>query len=547
MVRRPPCSRRASACVVAAVVAAYLCLQLLLSTSYDARSAGAAVPLPLLLKLHKTGGTSLASALARAVLCDDAAYGAWRARLDGRAAPAGDAVARGAFGGGAVEALRGARGGGRARTAAGDAVAGALPDGAFRSLSQFCGNYDGHWATKAYRYLGPSGMRLCGGLAPARPRAKLVTLLRDPAPRFVSRLYYELGGSTSLLLAPPFSGNASAWSPGDVRTMEKIVCDACAKINGGHCAWRGGICDTPQEYLVVLSRLGPLGGRGRLQRSGGKREAAYASIAAPNRNRARLADARKRAEHALLHDFAVVGVLEDLHTFFVLLAAELDWPLERLLYATRKSHVAPSTSGGRETPCGRGDDAPADLIQGRLTKRRDERLKKRADALAMRTDAKVEWSGVWPLLGWNDPKKGPLRPETKAYVDKRNADDRALWRVAGETATRRLAAKPGGDADKRRFDALQKAYVAGVVKDGQGFYSFCDWRVKDYERAANRAGPGAAFHSDETDPNAACLRCAAALDDAPCAVAAAPGLPAAATRCRAGVDPGAVDFDLRYE
>ena len=69
--RRPPCSRRASACVVAAVVATYLCVQLLLSTSYDARSAGAAAPLPLLLKLHKTGGTSLASALARAVLCGE--------------------------------------------------------------------------------------------------------------------------------------------------------------------------------------------------------------------------------------------------------------------------------------------------------------------------------------------------------------------------------------------------------------------------------------------------------------------------------------------
>ena len=154
---------------------------------------------------------------------------------------------------------------------------------------------------------------------------------------------------------------------------------------------------------------------------------------------------------------------------------------------------------------------------------------------------------VWPLLGWNAPKKGKLREETQKYIEKRNADDRHLWKAAKALSEERLIMAHNGEESKGRFDALQKAYGAGLIRDAQGFYSFCDWRVKDYERAANRAGPGAAFHSDETDPNAACLRCAAALDDAPCAVAAAPGLPAAATRCRAGVDPGAVDFDLRYE
>ena len=120
-------------------------------------------PLPLYLKLHKTGGTSVASALARVVLNDDAAYGAWRARLDGRE--------------GSSFLLR--------------------------KLGKFCGNYDGHWATQVYRVVGATGMKLCGGVP--RRTARLVTLLRDPTPRFVSRLYYELGGATDLLLKAPFS------------------------------------------------------------------------------------------------------------------------------------------------------------------------------------------------------------------------------------------------------------------------------------------------------------------------------------------------------
>mmetsp|Transcript_5012 Transcript_5012/g.20559 ORF Transcript_5012/g.20559 Transcript_5012/m.20559 type:complete len:205 (+) Transcript_5012:548-1162(+) len=105
-------------------------------------------------------------------------------------------------------------------------------------------------------------MRWCGGSGVpffptrGRARAKLATLLRHPVPRFISRLYYELGGRSDLLLAPPFAARPETWTVRDVERMERITCDACATINRGHCRWRGGLCDAPQEYLVVLSRLG---------------------------------------------------------------------------------------------------------------------------------------------------------------------------------------------------------------------------------------------------------------------------------------------------
>ena len=83
---RLPRSRGALVLGTVAVVGLYLFVQLVVSASFSSpqRSREAAAALPLLLKLHKTGGTSLASALARAVLCGDGLYGAWRARLDGR-------------------------------------------------------------------------------------------------------------------------------------------------------------------------------------------------------------------------------------------------------------------------------------------------------------------------------------------------------------------------------------------------------------------------------------------------------------------------------
>ena len=168
--------RRIYAVVAAGLVGAYILTQLALAAALAGGPSPKDLqrPLPLYLKLHKTGGTSVASALARVVLSDDKAYGAWRARLDGR-------------------------------------------DGsnfAFQKLGKFCGNYDGHWATQVYRVVGATGMKLCGGVP--RRSARLVTLLRDPTPRFVSRLYYELGGATDLLLQAPFSTNASSWTPYDI-------------------------------------------------------------------------------------------------------------------------------------------------------------------------------------------------------------------------------------------------------------------------------------------------------------------------------------------
>ena len=270
----------------------------------------------------------------------------------------------------------------------------------------------------------------------------------------------------------------------------------------------------------------------------------------PNPDRGAISRAREGAARALLEDFGVVGVLEDLHTFLALLAAELAWPLESLLYTTRKAHVAPSVGGAKAAaaPCGRqNSEAGGDLIQGRLTKRRDERLDKRASVEAVKARAGgVQWSNTFPLLGWNAPDKGPLRADTLAYIYRRNADDRKLWELARDTAKRRLADADGGAATKDRFDALQKAYVAGVVRDGQGFYSFCDWRVKDYERAVGRSDPASAFVSAEGDPNAACLRCAATLETRPCTLAASASAAKAEATCRAGVDPANLDFALDY-
>ena len=73
-----------------------------------------------------------------------------------------------------------------------------------------------------------------------------------------------------------------------------------------------------------------------------------------------------------------------------------------------------------------------------------------------------------------------------------------------------------GEESKRRFDALQKAYGAGLIRDAQGFYGFCDWRVKDHERA--------------NDANAECRRCAAALPRRRCRVDGVEAI------CREGVD-----------
>ena len=145
-----------------------------------------------------------------------------------------------------------------------------------------------------------------------------MTLLRDPTPRFVSRLYYELGGATDLLLEAPFSTNASSWTPYDIRRMERIACEACSTINGGHCQWKGGLCDSPQEYTVVLSKLGYYGRRGALQRKGGPVDVPDPHISPPTTNLKRLRQYRQEAERALREDFAVVGVLEDLSTFALL-------------------------------------------------------------------------------------------------------------------------------------------------------------------------------------------------------------------------------------
>ena len=72
-----------------------------------------------------------------------------------------------------------------------------------------------------------------------------------------------------------------------------------------------------------------------------------------------------------------------------------------------------------------------------------------------------------------------------------------------------------GEESKGRFDALQKAYGAGLIRDAQGFYSFCDWRVKDHERA--------------NGANEKCRECAAALPHQKCRVDGAEAV------CREGV------------
>ena len=83
-------------------------------------------------------------------------------------------------------------------------------------------------------------------------------------------------------------------------------------INGGHCQWKGGICDSPQEY-VCLSKLATTGAA---PPAAERRLLMCRSPIASHENLRRLREYRKEAERALREDFAVVGVLEDLSTFF---------------------------------------------------------------------------------------------------------------------------------------------------------------------------------------------------------------------------------------
>ena len=530
-------SRRAFRAAVAAV-ATYSLVQLELLVAIgragSLSSEKATKTLPLMLKFHKTGGTSVASALTRAVLCSDLTYSAWRDLLDSH------------------HALRFCEelsiNSDTDKRKCPLALATVTPPiSMFRMLSRVCGNYDGHWATTVYRYMGPVGMRACGGLLPQRPNTKLITLLRDPMPRFVSRLYYELGGQTELLLKPPFSQNVSSWTSQDIREMERISCEACATINGGHCRWRGGICDSPQEYTVVLSHLAPYGPRGMLERRGSKHEAYLEFVSTPNSGVSALKTARIHAAHALLKDFSVIGVLEDLHSFLVLLALELDWPPDALLYATRKSHINAARANYENTPCARVQ-RDKELIQGRISERRGERLQKRADASKHKQNG-VAFSGVWPLLGWNALIKGPLRPDTKAYIDRRNTDDIYLWTLAQLTARDRFVRAGDSVAHKQRFDALQRAYATGSIRDAHGFYSFCEWQVKDHQRfSTSVTNAGTSLESARESPNALCLQCAASLPTKDCGVFLHSGGASARPlgACRAGFNPD-TDLELRYE
>lgn len=413
------CRRWVIACVVAAVCVLVIEEAIMLTgASFYGRErvAAAEVALPLFVKFHKTGGTSVAATLDRCVASGDLEYSRWRQVVDGS------------------------------------------------PLKKFCGTYDGHWALGAYRTFGSRGARLCGGFFPTRPNAKLVTLLRDPVHRFISRLYYELGGKSDLLLAPPFSRPVAEWSVGDLIEMEAITCRACRDINRGHCHWRGGLCDTPQEYLVVLSQLGLWGPkRGELQTPPASPELA---VSYPS-SRPRRKRALSRALANLQTDFHVVGVLEELHVFLAALAADLRWPLDKLLYTARKVHDGDRIRTDCPKRLRRLSESPAQAL------RSAERHRKRVDAdRAKKTAPAVAWSGVYPLLGWNNlsaPKT--FRNDTLAYARRRNEDDIELWeyarRAARERAPRDLV---------RQFDLLQTAYKRGLVPNSLGFFAFCDWR-----------------------------------------------------------------------
>lgn len=406
-----------------------LCLSLVLlqavlfSTGVYSRErlAEAAIELPVMLKFHKTGGTTTAATLARCVYANDREYGRWRDRLQRNMM--------------------------------------------WRPIKAACGNYDGHWGLNMYRAFGASGIKLCAGIFPQRANTKLVALLRNPIERFVSRLYYELGGRSELLLAPPFSQPVASWTPYDLESMEAIVCEACTTINGGHCHWRGGLCDTPQEYLAVFSRLGVWGVKsGELQ---SPPAATSISVSLPAAQ-TRLDKALRTALHNVRTDFDVIGVLEELHTFYAALSHELQWPLDSLLYSSRKVHGSTRRSS-RNAHC----DRSTSRRMSSSRKREKERRKKKSNALlAAKHHSVVGWSGVFPLLGWNNrsaPKT--FRNDTLAYITQRNSQDLEIWTSARDAA--RAQAPP---ELVRRFDAWQTAYRLGIVPNALGFFSFCDWR-----------------------------------------------------------------------
>jgi len=333
---------------------------------------------PALIKFHKTGGTSVAATLSRAMFCGDKSFRKYRTQME-------------------------------------------------PIFSSFCGNYDGHWGTIVYRYFGLRGISLCLG-SNIKPLA--AALFRNPVPRFISRLYYELGGKPELLLASPFAKDPELWTVADIQAMEQITCHACTKINNGHCSWSGGLCDNPQEYLVVLGRGTSL----------------------------------KLALKSLENDFQVIGILEDLHTFFTMLAKALDWPLDALLYASRKVHTSQKVH-----------NMPCTLRRGkrRLTNaRQKERLRKKQTTANARNKAiNISWSGNFPLLGWNKPNKGPLSHDVITYLESRNIHDMRIYHYAREFQQKYQNIK-----HVLTFDALQAAYAAGLLPNAQGYYHFCDWR-----------------------------------------------------------------------
>lgn len=182
-------------------------------------------------------------------------------------------------------------------------------------------------------------------------------------------------------------------------------------------------------------------------------------------------------------DFEVVGVLEELHIFLTLLAHRLEWPLDAVLYEPRKMH----NSERALNPCGR-----------RLNAREEERVRKRANAEeAKHRNASIQWSGNFPLLGWNDPTKGHLRTDVRKFIEQRNKDDMALWNYAKKKAHEDMDRLKLNDA-KGTFDRLHHLYADGRARNFHGYFAFCDWRIGNDIR------------------NSHCRQCADSLPTEPC-------------------------------
>ena len=238
-------------------------------------------PFPLMLKFHKVAGSTFVDTLWRNVQCGEL-EGAWRQNL--------------------------------------------------------CGEYDTHKNLMFVR----GGLPFCT----RTPTYKVVAVFRRPLDKFVSTLYWY--PPTRFRTGPPWTAHIGNWTRHDVRFMlSKLSAD------------RNPLLEPPlQEYTAVLGSGSAHGGN--LYKLGGSEIGGVGAVGGAEVDEEQQHDddkkaalfaesrsdptARKRAIKRIREDETLVlGITERLDASMVLVALSLGWPLEAMLYESKKrtEHLKP--------------------------------------------------------------------------------------------------------------------------------------------------------------------------------------------------------------